>query len=45
LVSNFYTKSKEVGKGIYLEIGSGGGFLKDEFPEVVTSDILDFTSS
>ena len=30
-----------VGKGIYLEIGSGGGFLKDEFHEVITSDILD----
>ncbi len=37
----FIQKSKEVGKGIYLEIGSGGGFLKEEFPEVVTSDILD----
>ena len=23
----FIQKSKEVGKGIYLEIGSGGGFL------------------
>jgi SAM-dependent methyltransferase len=37
----FIQKSKEVGKGIYLEIGSGGGFLKEVFPEVVTSDILD----
>lgn len=37
----FITTSQSVGKGIYLEIGSGGGFLKDEFPEVVTSDILD----
>jgi SAM-dependent methyltransferase len=26
--------------GKYLEIGSGGGFLKEVFPEVVTSDIL-----
>jgi SAM-dependent methyltransferase len=37
----FIESSRKVGKGIYLEIGSGGGFLKDEFPEVVTSDILD----
>ncbi|MDR1338844.1 MAG: class I SAM-dependent methyltransferase [Prevotellaceae bacterium] len=27
-------------EGNYLEIGSGGGFLKDVFPEVITSDIL-----
>ncbi|MDR1259243.1 MAG: class I SAM-dependent methyltransferase [Tannerellaceae bacterium] len=26
--------------GKYLEIGSGGGFLKEVFPEVITSDIL-----
>lgn len=32
---------KSVNKGKYLEIGSGGGFLKDLFPEVITSDILD----
>jgi SAM-dependent methyltransferase len=37
----FIKESRAVGKGIYLEIGSGGGFLKDVFPEVVTSDILD----
>ena len=37
----FIKSSHSVGKGIYLEIGSGGGFLKDVFPEVVTSDILD----
>ena len=37
----FIKESRSVGKGIYLEIGSGGGFLKDVFPEVVTSDILD----
>ena len=36
----FISVSKKTGKGIYLEIGSGGGFLKDVFPEVVTSDIL-----
>jgi SAM-dependent methyltransferase len=27
-------------KGKHLEIGSGGGFLKEVFPEVLTSDIL-----
>lgn len=26
--------------GKFIEIGSGGGFLKDVFPEVITSDIL-----
>lgn len=39
--SEFIATARSVGKGIYLEIGSGGGFLKDVFPEVVTSDILD----
>ncbi len=28
------------GTGKVVEIGSGGGFLKDIFPEVITSDIL-----
>lgn len=37
----FIRVAKSVDKGIYLEIGSGGGFLKEVFPEVVTSDILD----
>ena len=36
----FIIKSKEIKNGKYLEIGSGGGFLKDVFPEVITSDIL-----
>ncbi|MDR2970872.1 MAG: class I SAM-dependent methyltransferase [Bacteroidales bacterium] len=27
--------------GLFLELGSGGGFLKDVFPEVITSDILE----
>jgi len=36
----FIKRSKELKNGKYLEIGSGGGFLKDVFPEVVTSDIL-----
>ena len=37
----FIETSRAVGKGIYLEIGSGGGFLKDAFAEVITSDIMD----
>ncbi|MDP1800614.1 MAG: class I SAM-dependent methyltransferase [Bacteroidota bacterium] len=36
----FIKKSKEIKNGKYLEIGSGGGFLKEVFPEVITSDIL-----
>jgi SAM-dependent methyltransferase len=32
--------AKKNNSGIHLEIGSGGGFLKDNFPEVITSDIL-----
>ena len=35
----FIRQSKETGKGLYLEIGSGGGFLKEVFPEVISSDI------
>ena len=34
-------KAKAGCDGAYLEIGSGGGFLKKMFPEVITSDILD----
>lgn len=38
----FIKKSKAInGNGTFLEIGSGGGFLKLVFPEVITSDILD----
>lgn len=37
----FIKKSREIKNGRYLEIGSGGGFLKEVFPEVITSDILD----
>lgn len=37
----FIERSRAVKNGKYLEIGSGGGFLKDLFPEVITSDILD----
>lgn len=39
--SVFIDRSKEMKGGAYLEIGSGGGFLKEVFPEVITSDILD----
>ena len=28
-------------KGLFLELGSGGGFLKSIFPEAITSDILE----
>jgi SAM-dependent methyltransferase len=37
----FASRARATGKGRHLEIGSGGGFLKDVFPEVITSDILD----
>ncbi len=37
----FIAKIKHIKTGKHLEIGSGGGFLKDVFPEVLTSDILD----
>jgi SAM-dependent methyltransferase len=36
----FIKKSLKIKGGKYLEIGSGGGFLKEVFPEVITSDIL-----
>jgi SAM-dependent methyltransferase len=36
----FIERSKKIKEGKYLEIGSGGGFLKEIFPEVITSDIL-----
>lgn len=37
----FIRTAKSCGGETYLEIGSGGGFLKEMFPEVITSDILD----
>ncbi len=37
----FIKKAREVNAGKYLEIGSGGGFLKEVFPEVITSDVLE----
>jgi len=36
----FIAEARKIKNGKHLEIGSGGGFLKEEFPEVVTSDIL-----
>src|SRR5688572_26479982 len=41
LYQAFIKKAKKIGNGRYLEVGSGGGFLKEIFPEVITSDILD----
>lgn len=38
--NDFKSVIRTVNKGLFLEIGSGGGFLKEELPEVVTSDIL-----
>ena len=32
--------AKDVPAGKKIEIGSGGGFLKDVFPEIISSDIL-----
>jgi len=37
---NFVDEVKRNPKGKYLEIGSGGGFLKDLIPNVITSDIM-----
>jgi SAM-dependent methyltransferase len=37
----FTQKARAIKNGKHLEIGSGGGFLKDVFPEVITSDIMD----
>jgi len=36
----FMERSRSI-EGKYLEIGSGGGFLKEVFPEAITSDILE----
>ena len=37
----FINRSRQIHQGKYLEIGSGGGFLQQEFPEVITSDVLE----
>ncbi|MDA3816713.1 MAG: class I SAM-dependent methyltransferase [Prolixibacteraceae bacterium] len=36
----FKDQIKELPQGKTLEIGSGGGFLKDILPEVITSDVI-----
>jgi hypothetical protein len=36
----FMATTQRIQPGKHLEIGSGGGFYKDIFPEVITSDIL-----
>lgn len=38
--NNFVDEVKKNPGGKYLEIGSGGGFLKDLIPSVITSDIM-----
>ena len=42
--SVFISESKKVPPGVLLELGSGGGFLKELLPQVITSDIqpIDF---
>jgi SAM-dependent methyltransferase len=37
----FIAQSSPLTGGRYLEVGSGGGFLKSLFPEAITSDILE----
>ena len=39
--STFTKNAINYPNGKFVEIGSGGGFLKDVFPEVITSDILE----
>lgn len=38
--SNFMDEIKNLPSGKMIEIGSGGGFLKEIIPQVITSDIL-----
>lgn len=38
--SILYERTRNLPGGRYLEIGSGGGFLKDIHPEFITSDIM-----
>jgi SAM-dependent methyltransferase len=38
--SNFVEEVKKNPTGKYLEIGSGGGFLKELIPTVITSDVM-----
>jgi SAM-dependent methyltransferase len=46
IYTDFYNRFKEAAKdfppdALLVELGSGGGFIKDLMPNVVTSDILD----
>lgn len=45
LYNDFYNifkkESVSVPKGLKVEIGSGGGFLKEIIPDVITSDVID----
>jgi SAM-dependent methyltransferase len=36
----FVKRTRDIKSGKHLEIGSGGGFYKEIFPQVITSDIL-----
>jgi len=38
--SQFVNTVGELNEGVFIELGSGGGFLKDIIPDVITSDIL-----
>ncbi len=38
----FKSKSNELPEGKMIEIGSGGGFIKNYLTDVITSDIIDF---
>lgn len=38
--AHFLDQAQELPDGVQLELGSGGGFLKDRLPDVVTSDVL-----
>jgi SAM-dependent methyltransferase len=40
----FIKSAKKLPSGTLLEIGSGGGFFKEVFPEVITSDIQEIAS-
>lgn len=40
----FLSELKNIPAGILLELGSGGGFLKERLPSVVTSDVVPLNS-
>jgi len=39
--SEFVKRTSSVTRGSFVEIGSGGGFLKDVMPAALTSDVID----